>query len=106
MNRQYLDSPIGAIEILASNQGITHVSYVETPKRRDTLKEEKPSALTELCKQQLQEYFLGQRQNFQVPLDQQGTEFQRSVWQCLSLIPHGHTASYLEVAQTIQTQKQ
>lgn len=44
---------------------------------------------------QLQEYFAGQRTQFDLPLDLQGgTAFQRSVWQALLAIPRGATTSY------------
>jgi methylated-DNA-[protein]-cysteine S-methyltransferase len=51
---------------------------------------------------QLQEYFAGQRTQFDVPLDlAYGTAFQQSVWQALLKIPQGGTASYGEVSQRI-----
>lgn len=51
---------------------------------------------------QLQEYFTGQRTQFDVPLDlAYGTAFQQSVWQALLKIPQGGTASYGEVSQRI-----
>jgi AraC family transcriptional regulator of adaptative response/methylated-DNA-[protein]-cysteine methyltransferase len=38
---------------------------------------------------------------FKVPLDLQGTDFQKTVWRALKRIPAGHTASYLDIARTI-----
>jgi methylated-DNA-[protein]-cysteine S-methyltransferase len=48
---------------------------------------------------QLDEYFDGSRQAFDVPLDLEGTPFQRKVWEKLSQVPYGATASYLLHAQ-------
>jgi methylated-DNA-[protein]-cysteine S-methyltransferase len=44
--------------------------------------------------QQLNEYFAGERTEFDLPLEMVGTEFQKSVWQQLQKIPYGATTSY------------
>ncbi|MBD0368698.1 MAG: methylated-DNA--[protein]-cysteine S-methyltransferase, partial [Flavisolibacter sp.] len=51
--------------------------------------------------QQLQEYFEGKRKIFDLPLQQQGTEFQQRVWNQLLQVPFGKTISYLELARKI-----
>ncbi len=43
---------------------------------------------------QLSEYFRGERTRFSVPLDLQGTAFQRKVWNALFRIPCGKTSTY------------
>lgn len=50
---------------------------------------------------QLQAYFRGERQQFDLPLDLQGTCFQQQVWAALTLIPFGQTRSYTEIAQAV-----
>ena len=55
--------------------------------------------------QQLQEYFAGQRQQFDVPLLTVGTVFQKRVWQELLQVPYGTTASYLQLAEKIGNQR-
>lgn len=50
---------------------------------------------------QLQEYFAGQRQDFDLVLEPQGTEFQQAVWQQLREIPFGETCSYLDIAKRL-----
>ena len=62
------------------------------------------SALVE-CSKQLTEYFEGTRQQFDLPLAMVGTDFQKSVWQQLTLIPFGETRSYLDIAQSIGNPK-
>ena len=50
---------------------------------------------------QLREYFSGKRSRFELPLDFQGTEFQKKVWSALLTIPFGETRSYTEIAVQI-----
>ena len=65
-------------------------SYVkdEAPIIRDTIK-------------QLDEYFKGNRLEFEIPLVFIGTEFQKIVWNELIKIPYGKTCSYLELSQNL-----
>ena len=66
-----------------------------------TLAKAGANALTEQLGRELAEYFAGQRQRFDVPLDLIGTPFQLRVWQALLAIPYGHTCSYGQQAQHI-----
>lgn len=50
---------------------------------------------------QLDEYFAGQRKEFDIPLLFTGTDFQRKVWKVLLTIPFGKTISYGEMARQI-----
>jgi methylated-DNA-[protein]-cysteine S-methyltransferase len=50
---------------------------------------------------QLQSYFAGERDDFELPLDLHGTAFQRAVWQALLAIPGGRTRSYGEIARAL-----
>jgi O-6-methylguanine DNA methyltransferase len=54
---------------------------------------------------QVEEYLSGERRKFSIPLDLQGTEFQKRVWQELLRIPYGKTRSYKEIAELIQNEK-
>ncbi len=63
------------------------------------------SSVLEQTVVQLQEYFSGQRKQFGIPLDLQGTDFQKQVWKELSLIPFGKTVSYKDVARRIKRDK-
>ena len=54
---------------------------------------------------QLREYFDGTRREFALPLELQGTDFQRRVWEMLLTIPYGETRSYRELAQAIGAPK-
>lgn len=50
---------------------------------------------------QLKEYFKGQRNVFDLPLQMKGTQFQQEVWQALQEIPYGETRTYSDIAVAI-----
>ncbi len=54
---------------------------------------------------QLEEYFAGRRKQFDLPLDLEGTEFEKRCWQALLAIPFGETRSYADVARAIGSPK-
>jgi methylated-DNA-[protein]-cysteine S-methyltransferase len=95
----YMQTPIGMLEIRADGQGVSRVGFVE--------QEQSPVAnpLTDMAKVQLGEYFDGQRQAFDLPLSIQGTDFQRQVWQRLLEVPFGQTDSYQSIALQINNPK-
>ena len=57
------------------------------------------------AERELKEYFSGKRKKFSVPLNAQGTAFQKSVWNQLSKIPYGETVSYRDIAIKIKNKK-
>lgn len=63
--------------------------------------EEQSTPLLERAREQLLEYLEGRRQEFDLPLAPEGTEFQRQVWQALRQIPYGQTRSYGWLAQQV-----
>ena len=107
MNIEYIiyKSPIGNIYIAADGEGICRIDLFEehwngfTAKNAVSLNTE-----NELCgktQKELEEYFQGNRREFQVPLSLKGTEFQKSVWNALLEIPYGETRSYKQIAESI-----
>lgn len=60
-------------------------------------------AKTQVVKDQLNEYFEGKREQFDVPLDltDTGTEFQQQVWRAISAIPYGQTITYKQLAEQV-----
>ena len=101
----YLDTPLGLFEFMATEQGIRQAIFCGDKVSADKKYEDKTNDITALCKQQLIEYFAGQRQVFSVPLDPQGTPFQQSVWGCLAKIPFGSVKSYGEIAKMLDKPK-
>ena len=57
--------------------------------------------VTGQARQQLTEYFAGQRREFDLPLSPSGTDFQRRVWELLREIPYGETVTYGELARRL-----
>ena len=102
-----MKSKIGRLYLVASDKGLRGVFWKDqhVPMAR-TLKESR-AAVRILAKstRQLKEYFGGKRKKFSLPLDMQGTAFQKSVWTALSRIPYGRTSSYKEVARKIRNPK-
>ncbi|MDW5377778.1 methylated-DNA--[protein]-cysteine S-methyltransferase [Halomonas sp. HP20-15] len=89
-------SPLGLLEIRANDQGITHIRFVD-----EAAHTANPHPLIEHCKDQLAEYFRGERREFSLPLAPQGTEFQQRVWQRLREVPFGETCSYATISRGI-----
>ena len=54
---------------------------------------------------QLSEYFLGERELFDLPLLTVGTEFQKQVWNALMEVPYGTTVAYIDLAKKIDNEK-
>jgi methylated-DNA-[protein]-cysteine S-methyltransferase len=93
------ESPVGPLTLVAGPAGLRELSF---PGRRQPLDEDRrDGAAMAPVVAQLDEYFGGRRQAFDLPLDLIGTEFQRSVWQTLLTIPFGETRSYADVARAI-----
>jgi len=90
----FIQSPVGTLEITGSETGIRSILFVN-----ESIEATPIHACLQTCVTQLQEYFAGQRQHFEVLLDPEGTDFQLNVWQKLQLIPYGKTISYLELAR-------
>jgi methylated-DNA-[protein]-cysteine S-methyltransferase len=97
----YYDSPIGILEIMGTEKAITGVHFVE--KKIDP-EPSIPLPLKVCCKQ-LYEYFVGDRKEFSVTLQFEGTEFQKKVWNQLLKIPFGTTVSYKDIAEAIKNVK-
>lgn len=96
-----IETPIGWVVITGDVDGIASVYFAEASKGQT---EEVPECLTE-CASQLQEYFKGDRTDFDLKLRPQGTDFQTQVWNALLGIPYGQTCSYLDVALAIQNRQ-
>jgi methylated-DNA-[protein]-cysteine S-methyltransferase len=92
----YYASAIGLIEISSTATGVTSLSFVE---RRRADFDSHPT-LDEAIRQ-IAEYFDGTRHAFDLPIDLQGTQFQREVWQQLLKVPFGQMVSYQGIANVI-----
>lgn len=98
MLKQQKSSPVGDLFITIDEKWIRNISYDE-PKNWELLEgniieKELFQALTI----QLDDYFEGKREHFDLPVLLKGTDFQQKVWQALSEIPYGVVVSYKDIA--------
>jgi len=99
-----ITTPVGVLTLIASDRGLAAILWQDDSPRRvrlDPRVENADHPLLLQAEQQLQEYFAGTRQRFDLPLDFAGTEFQRKVWAALVSIPFGETRSYKQIAEQI-----
>ena len=96
----YFDSPVGALLLVADAGGLREINFSKNGKRPavDDAWLEDVKFLREPVRQ-LQEYFAGKREDFDLVLAPQGTPFQQTVWKQLCRIPYGETISYGELAR-------
>ncbi len=97
-----VESPIGRIHLYANEYGLVGL-YTDT--HRDPLPTNKVDGeedkILNQAAEELVEYFEGKRREFTVPVDPQGTKFQRSVWLELQRIPCGETITYGALAKRL-----
>lgn len=98
-------TPFGTWFLAASQKGIVH--FQNKPfKRIDLLSNQRPYfKILDEAKRELALYFSGQLKTLSSPVDLTGSEFQIKIWQQLTRIPFGKTASYKEIATHVQSPK-
>jgi methylated-DNA-[protein]-cysteine S-methyltransferase len=104
----YMDSPVGALKLVAHDQALVAVMWDNEDHKRVRLAElieDRQHPMLLRVKKQLEEYFAGQRLQFDLPLVFQGTDFQQQVWQALLTIPYGEKRSYKDIAVQIGNEK-
>lgn len=98
------DSPVGELRIIATDDAVLAIEF--SPFRglangRPVGERADDHPLLGETVRQLSSYFSRELRDFDLPLDPQGSAFQRRVWEQLRLIPYGETASYGEVARRL-----
>ncbi|MEZ5691122.1 MAG: methylated-DNA--[protein]-cysteine S-methyltransferase [Rickettsiales bacterium] len=97
---KFYDSPVGKLQIISSDRELVAIY----PRRffrndEDNFRENSEHPILLKTEKQLDEYFLGQRKEFDLPLDMRGTVFQIKSWRQLQKIPYGGTVSYGQQAK-------
>ena len=111
-----IDSPIGPLLLATTEKGLCFIEFGKG--------EEATGAFLKWCrkwfphltpvydeesltivKNQLEEYFTNQRDQFTLTLDLFGTKFQKAVWTALTEIPFGETRSYKDIAESVGSPK-
>ena len=111
LSRLKVDSTVGELTLIASPRGLRAVLW---PNEFVPLSDDDAAsvplapagppaaaAVLEQARRELQEYFAGDRREFEVPLDPVGTNFQLAAWLELRRIPFGATISYGEQARRL-----
>ncbi|RBJ80027.1 methylated-DNA--[protein]-cysteine S-methyltransferase [Pseudomonas sp. MWU12-2534b] len=97
-------SPVGQLTLVARGRKLAAILWEHERQNRvrlGPLQEAPDDPLLRETERQLQEYFAGERERFELELDFVGTEFQCQVWQALLTIPFGETRSYGQIARQI-----
>ena len=103
-----IKSPVGELKLVASSNALVAVLWES--ERRNRVKLDTPKLAPEHpilleTERQLSEYFAGKRTQFDLPLEPDGSEFQKTVWHALRQIPFGRTQSYLNLAKAVGSPK-
>ncbi|HEY9646044.1 MAG TPA: methylated-DNA--[protein]-cysteine S-methyltransferase [Chroococcidiopsis sp.] len=100
----WVDSPLGALLLTSDGRSLTGL-YLQGQQHFPTLTQDWQEAAQidplGQTQEQLTDYFAHQRQQFDLPIDPQGTAFQKQVWQLLQQIPFGETCSYGALAHML-----
>jgi methylated-DNA-[protein]-cysteine S-methyltransferase len=97
ITRLTVASPIGALTLLEQSGAITDLIWAV----RQRIRIAKPTPLMAEAADQLNAYFNGRLQRFDLPLAPQGTPYRQRVWQALKRIPFGEPETYGSLAQKI-----
>ena len=90
---EHYSSPVGILKITSDGSAVKNIEITEVAG------ENRGDAVTAEAVKQLREYFSGRRTEFDFPIDPDGTDFQKAVWNVLIKIPYGQALSYGEVAR-------
>lgn len=91
----YYTSPLGQLKLQCSDEHVQAVVFME----EEIAITSDEHWLLKACSQQLDDFFSGQRKEFDLPLSQSGTVFQQKVWDLLLKIPFGKTISYNDLSK-------
>lgn len=103
ISKAYYNSPIGIIEIKGTEEGILSILFEEEIENNEETAY--VSEVVKDCLKQLDEYFNGKLKEFNVNYIFEGTDFQKKVWNALTSIPFGRTASYKDIAEAVGSPK-
>jgi|SRR5690625_3681119 len=95
-NEHFMETPVGYLKIAEQDGCIVGVDYTDDVSAGNASNE-----ILDQCVRELREYFAGDRQRFDIPLNlsHRGTPFQQKVWKRLYEIPYGETISYKMLAE-------
>lgn len=95
------DTSIGKITVEEIDEYISGIYFGDFSEISDEIYLKKNTETIENVFLQLEEYFEGKRQEFDIKILMRGTEFQKKVWNALMEIPYGKAVSYKYIAEKI-----
>jgi methylated-DNA-[protein]-cysteine S-methyltransferase len=110
----YIDeicSPVGDVAFATNEEGALlglrfrdgrRPAALENELKREGFALSRDEDRTAAVREQLAEYFAGERRSFDLPMARRGSDFQEAVWEELSRIPFGETRTYGQVAEAIE----
>ncbi len=101
LHRMYYNSPIGKLCLEDDGEALTALYPAGALQHNQEPAACRESELLQNASRELEEYFSGTRELFDIPLHPQGTDFQKKVWNALREIPFGETRSYADIAGRI-----
>ncbi|MCH9641008.1 MAG: methylated-DNA--[protein]-cysteine S-methyltransferase [Actinomycetia bacterium] len=101
MRYRTVDSPVGRLTLAGTGDRLRHLRMVDQTYEPDRSGWQPAESAFAAAVEQLEEYFAGQRTEFQLDLELVGTPFQRRVWSALMTIPYGQTRSYGDIAMQL-----
>lgn len=97
-----INTVIGPLTIIDTDNSISHIHFGEV--KVMGIEERKTELIAE-TERQINAFYKGERDSYDLPLTLQGTEFQNKVWKALLEIPRGETRSYKDIAEAIENPK-
>lgn len=98
--RYEMESPVGRLRLFSNGDALTGVYFDDhRPEPKDDQGRVEASPFSPAIAQ-LQQYFIGERDTFDLPVSLSGTEFQLQVWEALQQIQPGETVTYSDIAQS------
>jgi len=87
-NQIVVASPVGKLRLIASDKGLVAIDVRKVRVASDQETSASAQKILSATKKQLEQYFVGKRTTFDIPLDLEGTEFQQQAWRALCRIPY------------------
>ena len=97
--KSIVKTPHGFLSVFATVNAVKAIDFSHTHPSPNE------NRISKLAAKQLSEYIAQQRECFDLPLEPDGTDFQKNVWQALLEVPFGSTASYLDIAIAVGNKK-
>jgi methylated-DNA-[protein]-cysteine S-methyltransferase len=94
-----VDSPIGPLGVRMSRKRVNRVEFLDRRSKPFSSKDPFAVEVTE----QIDRYFLDSPFEFSIPINLNGTDFQKQVWQLLLMIKPGEVRTYGDIAQELNT---